>query len=88
MAEDKYKVDKTKPPKPIQLKDASGPPIHDLADDRNYEFLDMLFKRKEDDSLAKEGLDPNYVYQLLFSYACFLHSLDCFFSLLSHNHFA
>lgn len=65
MAEDKYKVDKTKPPKPIQLKDASGPPIHDLADERNYEFLDMLFKRKEDDPLAKEGLDPNYVYQLM-----------------------
>ncbi len=65
MAKDKYKVDKTKPPKPIQLKDASGPPIHDLADERNYELLDMLFKRKENDPLGKEGLDPNYVYQLM-----------------------
>ena len=65
MAEDKYKVDKTKPPKPIQLKDASGPPIHELSDERNYEFLNKLFKMKELDPFAKEAYDVNKVYQLM-----------------------
>ena len=63
MAEDKYKVDKTKPPKPIQLKDASG--IHELSDERNYEFLNKLFEMKELDPFAKEAYDVNAVYQLM-----------------------
>jgi hypothetical protein len=63
MAEDKYKIDKTKPPKPIQLKDASGP--HELSDDRNYEFLETLFKMKEADPYAKEAWDVDNVYQLM-----------------------
>ena len=63
MAEDKYKVDKTKPPKPIQLKDASG--IHELSDERNYEFLNKLFEMKELDPFAKEAYDVNKVYQLM-----------------------
>ena len=42
---DKYKVDKTQPPKVIQLSDASGPPIHDLSDERNYKFLQELFDK-------------------------------------------
>jgi hypothetical protein len=63
MAEDKYKVDKTKPPKPIQLKDASG--IHELSDERNYEFLNKLFEMKELDPFAKEAYDVNVVYQLM-----------------------
>ena len=65
MAEDKYKVDKTKPPKPIQLKDASGPPIHELSDERNYEFLNKLFKMKELDPFAKESYSVDNVYQLM-----------------------
>jgi hypothetical protein len=63
MAEDKYKIDKTKPPKPIQLKDASGP--HELSDDRNYAFLETLFKMKEADPYAKEAWDVDNVYQLM-----------------------
>ena len=63
MAEDKYKVDKTKSPKPIQLKDASG--IHELSDERNYEFLNKLFEMKELDPFAKEAYDVNKVYQLM-----------------------
>jgi len=63
MAEDKYKVDKTKPPKPIQLKDASG--IHELSDERNYEFLNKLFEMKELDPFVKEAYDVNVVYQLM-----------------------
>ena len=63
MAEDKYKVDKTKPPKPIQLKDASG--IHELSDERNYEFLNKLFGMKELDPFAKEGYSVDNVYQLM-----------------------
>ena len=63
MAEDKYKIDKTKPPKPIQLKDASG--IHELSDERNYEFLNKLFEMKELDPFAKEAYDVNAVYQLM-----------------------
>ena len=63
MAEDKYKIDKTKPPKRIQLKDASGP--HELSDDRNYEFLETLFKMKEKDPFAKEGYSVDNVYQLM-----------------------
>jgi len=65
MAEDKYKVDYTKPPRPIQLKDASGPPIHELSDVRNYEFLNKLFEMKELDPFAKEAYDVNIVYQLM-----------------------
>lgn len=61
MAEDKYKVDKTKRPKPIQLKDATGP--HELSDERNYEYLDKLFKMQQLDPLA--DLDSDYVYQLM-----------------------
>jgi hypothetical protein len=61
--EDKYKVDKTKPPKPIQLKDASG--IHELSDERNYEFLNKLFEMKELDPFIKEAYDVNAVYQLM-----------------------
>lgn len=61
MAEDKYKVDKTKPPKPIQLKDATGP--HELSDERNYEYLDKLFKMQQLDPLA--NLDSDNVYQLM-----------------------
>ena len=61
MAEDKYKVDKTKPPKPIQLKDATGP--HELSDERNYEYLDKLFKMEQLDPLA--NLDSDNVYQLM-----------------------
>ena len=63
--EEKYKIDKTKPPKPIQLKDASGPPIHELSDERNYEFLNKLFEMKELDPFAKEAYDVNAVYQLM-----------------------
>ena len=63
MAEDKYKINKTKPPKPIQLKDASG--IHELSDERNYEFLNKLFEMKELDPFAKEAYDVNVVYQLM-----------------------
>ena len=63
MAEDKYKVDKTQAPKPIQLKDASG--IHELSDERNYEFLNKLFEMKELDPFAKEAYDVNKVYQLM-----------------------
>jgi len=61
MAEDKYKVDKTKPPKPIQLKDATGP--HELSDERNYEYLDKLFRMEQLDPLA--NLDSDNVYQLM-----------------------
>ena len=63
MAEDKYKVDKTQAPKPIQLKDASG--IHELSDERNYEFLNELFKRKEADALVKSIYDVNPVFQIM-----------------------
>ena len=63
MAEDKYKVDKTKVPKRISLKDASG--IHELSDERNYEFLNELFKRKEADALVKSVYDVNPVFQLM-----------------------
>ena len=62
---DKYKVDLNKPPEPIQLKDASGPPIHELSDERNYEFLNKLFKMKELDPFAKEGYSVDNVYQLM-----------------------
>jgi|TARA_R110002110_G_C13180906_1_gene693571 hypothetical protein len=61
MAEDKYKVDKTKRPKPIQLKDATGP--HELSDERNYEYLDKLFEMQQLDPLA--DLDSDNVYQLM-----------------------
>ena len=65
MAEDKYKIDYTKTPKRIQLEDASGPPIHELSDKRNYEFLNKLFKMKELDPFAKEGYNVDNVYQLM-----------------------
>jgi|ETN01SMinimDraft_1059929.scaffolds.fasta_scaffold26094_2 hypothetical protein len=52
---DKYKVDKTQPPKVIQLSDASGPPIHDLSDERNYKFLQELFDKKESDPIANSA---------------------------------
>lgn len=58
---DKYKIDLKKPPEPIQLKDATGP--HELADERNYKYLDELFKMQQLDPLA--DLDSDYVYQLM-----------------------
>ena len=58
---DKYKVDLNKPPEPIQLKDATGP--HELSDERNYKYLDDLFKMTQLDPLA--DLDSDYVYQLM-----------------------
>ena len=60
---DNYKIDKTKPPKPIQLKDASGP--HELSDDRNYAFLKKLFEEKEKDPYAKKGYNVDDVYQIM-----------------------
>lgn len=58
---DKYKINLKKPPEPIQLKDATGP--HELADERNYKYLDDLFKMEQLDPLA--DLDSDYVYQLM-----------------------
>ena len=58
---DKYKVDLKRPPEPIQLKDATGP--HELSDERNYRYLDDLFKMTQLDPLA--DLDSDYVYQLM-----------------------
>jgi hypothetical protein len=58
---DKYKVDLKRPPEPIQLKDATGP--HELSDERNYRYLDDLFKMTQLDPL--EDLDSDYVYQLM-----------------------
>ena len=58
---DKYKVDLKRPPEPIQLKDATGP--HELSDERNYRYLDDLFKMTQLDPL--EDLDSDYVYQQL-----------------------
>ena len=45
----------------IQLYDASGP--QPLADERNYQFLQELFDKKEIDPLAKYGYDVHSVVQ-------------------------
>lgn len=72
MAEDRfkikqgqYKVDYDKPSKPIQLRDASGPPIHELSDKRNYEMLEYLHKLRQADPLVAEQFDVDEVYTVM-----------------------